>query len=96
MKGYLAKSEDPDRISQKVPFHQGLHCLQRLDQSLGTIKPLYLEILTCDPCYDWFIVSSQMVNSSVDKGLTGSPTCSIWYQGQYFSDMIIRTLVQSA
>ena len=45
----LANSEDSDEMPQKVSFHQGLHCLQRLKQSSWTEVNLNLKILTCDP-----------------------------------------------
>ena len=32
----LANSEDPDEMQHNAAFHQGLHCLIRLKQSLGT------------------------------------------------------------
>ena len=34
--GTLANSEDPDEMQHKAAFHQGLHCLLRLKQTLGT------------------------------------------------------------
>ena len=37
----MANSEDPDEISHKMAFHQGLHCLLRLKQSSGTEISFY-------------------------------------------------------
>ena len=34
--GILAKSEDPDEMQHNAAFHQGLHYLLRLKQSLWT------------------------------------------------------------
>ena len=34
--GNLANSEDPDEMQHNAAFHQGLHCLRRLKQPLGT------------------------------------------------------------
>ena len=31
--GTLANSEDPDEMPHDIAFHQGLHCLQRQEQS---------------------------------------------------------------
>ena len=32
----LANSEDPDEMQHNAAFHQGLHCLLQLKQTLGT------------------------------------------------------------
>ena len=34
--GTYASSEDPDEMQHNTAFHQGLHCLLRLKQPLGT------------------------------------------------------------
>ena len=49
LRGTLANSEDPDEMQHYAAFHQGLHCLQRLKQPLGTQIHHNLENSTCDP-----------------------------------------------
>ena len=34
--GTLANSEDPDEVQHNAAFHQGLHCLIRLNPLSGT------------------------------------------------------------
>ena len=46
--GTLAKSEDPDEMQQKAAFHQGMHCLLRLKQHLGTEIHNYCENSSSD------------------------------------------------
>ena len=43
--GYLTNSEDLDELAHNAAFHQGLHCLLRLKQSIQN----YLEITTLRP-----------------------------------------------
>ena len=44
----LANSKNPDEIHTSA-FHQGLHCLLRLDQTSGTEINCNSEYATCDP-----------------------------------------------
>ena len=46
--GNLANSEDPDEMQYNAALHQGLHCLLRLKQPLGTEIHHNLENSTCD------------------------------------------------
>ena len=41
--GTLANNEDPDEIQPNAAFHQGLHCLPRLQKPSGTEIPDNLE-----------------------------------------------------
>ena len=62
--GSLTNSEDPDETLHNTAFHQGLHCLLRLER-----YPIVLEItITCDPSIcamdcPAFIVCNFMENS---------------------------------
>ena len=47
--GTMAISEDPDEMQHNAAFHQGLHCLPRLNQSPEKEIQMFLEIKTCDP-----------------------------------------------
>ena len=47
--GTLANNEDPDEMQHDAAFHQGLHCLLRLKQPLGTVMHLNLKNATHDP-----------------------------------------------
>ena len=47
--GTLANSKDPDEMQHNAAFHQGLHYLLRLKQSLGTKINNHLENSTCAP-----------------------------------------------
>ena len=42
--GTLANSEDPDEMTNKVAFHQSLHCLLRQKQSSGIEIHNFIEI----------------------------------------------------
>ena len=46
---YFGNSEDPDEMQLDAAFHQGLHCLLRLQQSSGKETHHNLENSTCDP-----------------------------------------------
>ena len=59
----LANSENPDEISNKGAFHQGLHYLLRQKESSAKKYNVYWEIITFDPSvytmdYPKFIVSN--------------------------------------
>ena len=43
--GNLASSYDPDEMQHKAAFHQRLHCLLRLKQSIGT--EIHHNLKTC-------------------------------------------------
>ena len=45
----LANSEDPGEMQHIAAFHQGLHCLLRLEQPSGTEKHYNLECSIFDP-----------------------------------------------
>ena len=45
----LANSEDPDEMQHNATFHQGLDCLLRLKQSLGTEIHHTLETSISEP-----------------------------------------------
>ena len=47
--GTLANSEDPDEMPHNAASHQGLHCLLRLKQALGTEMHHNLEISSSNP-----------------------------------------------
>ena len=47
--GTLANSEDPDEMPHNAASHQGLHCLLRLKQSLGTKMHHNLKNLSSNP-----------------------------------------------
>ena len=47
--GNLGNSEDPDKMQHNAAFHQGLHCLLKLEQPSGTEKHHSIENATCDP-----------------------------------------------
>ena len=48
--GTLANSEDPDEMPHNVAFHQGLHCLLRLNRSSEKeIQYFKKKIKICDP-----------------------------------------------
>ena len=68
--GTLANSKDPDEMQHNAAFHQGLNCLLRLKQSLGTEINQHLENSTCAPlkvqmCSPLLIVSLCMGKSIV-------------------------------
>ena len=66
--GTIANSEDPDEMPHNAAFHQGLHCLQRQNQSSDE-KIHFSKIITCDPSILYIIyhpdlsVSNFMENS---------------------------------
>ena len=47
--GTLANSGDTDEMPQNAAFHQGLHFLQRSNQSSGAEMHRNLGVLTCEP-----------------------------------------------
>ena len=65
--GTLANSEDQDEMQQLIAaFHQGLHCLLKLQQNSVTEIHVHhnLERSTCDPLM--FTFSKQSFNESLD------------------------------
>ena len=49
VQGTLANSADQDELQHNAAFHQGLNCLLRFKQSLGTEINHHLENSTCPP-----------------------------------------------
>ena len=45
----MTNSANPDEMQHNAAFHQGLHCLLRQNQLLGTEIHHNLETSTCDP-----------------------------------------------
>ena len=73
----LANSEDPDEMLHYAAFHQNLYCSPRQKRSSEKELQFYLEIITCDSLiytmdHSKFIISDQMKNPLVHKGLKNS------------------------
>ena len=45
----MANNEDPDEMSHKAAFYQGLHCLLIPNRSSGVEIYNCFEIITCNP-----------------------------------------------
>ena len=68
--GTLTNREDTDEMPQNVAFHQGLHCLQRQNQSSEKKNyAIFLEMITCDTSIYTVDYSDFIVCSFVDKSI---------------------------